>query len=1849
MGDVNGSTDHTTTLTINGSNLHGTIYGGGQGDVEVENDNTHSNVTATSNGNVLINYNTANANLTGLYGGANINGKVVGNINVNVIANVGTDATHTLDIFGGGLGAATSTDGNVTVTIDKPSGENTTAPTICGDIYGGSSLGEVGASGKTAKVDFKDGTLNGTIYGGGMGQTTPSSIAAAVTGATDGDITVSLTGGTVGASGTRADVFGGGYGNSTSTSGGIGIILNGTTIYGDLYGGSALGSVNDAVADLTKVDVLSGTIHGNIYGGGLGEAGAANVAKGQVNGTVIVNIGSGTVDESTGFVSSTSGDATIDGDVYGCNNTNGSPKGDVTVNIYQTAHTATDVVGSTGYAIANVFGGGRQADYSPTATTSRATVHVHGCDNTIEDVFGGGDAAAAYGVATIVDGGRFYRVFGGGNGEVTEANIGAGGTNLQVHGGKINTLYGGSNTQGTITGNMGISIDGERCASNMYIAEFFCGNNLANIGDEDNHVNINATIGCGTKFGDVYGGCNQADIYGNVTLTIVGGEMNNVYGGSKGDLASLNEELNETGHTDKAANINGDVELNIYGGNIANNAYGGSNINGEITGKITVNMDWSQASSSCNSASDLHISNVYGASNLATYTPSTPGAYPEVNIKHGTVSGSVFGGGKGATATVTSNPKVTIGDANTDHNVTVSENVYGGGDLAQVIGGTSVYVLTRGTVTQDVYGGGNQATVTGSVSVTINGGTVSQDVYGGGALAETNTTAVSGVYPATTVALQSGSVRNLYGGGLGQKTGVNEATSDVAADVHGNVTVTVTGGTAANVFGANNVNGAPQGTVTVNINNTATEGVGDVYGGGNMAEYAGSPTVTMVGGKAANIYGGGLSANVGGSVIVNIQGGTVTSDVYGGGALAHTNTANWNTTDRTWASDALNTNGTTKKNTTVSLTGGTIKGNVYGGGLGNETTAAYVYGDVTVTLNGASSEGSIFGCNNLKGSPKGHVKVHVLKTGSERDGTTPIANRTAPYDLAAVYGGGNQADYRPVNNSDYAEVLIEGCEETSIQNVYGGGNAAAVPATEVTVMGAYIINSLYGGGNGAGTGNTGADVGYYDHSKTNTYGTGKAVTKLLGGYINNVYGGSNTKGDIRGGTDLKTKKDGVDYLTPSGDCCTKLVVDNLYGAGSMADVDGDVDITLDCMPDDYVAEVYGGAENANINGSVTLTVTSGKFGRVFGGNNAGGNIKGSITVNVNEGGCKPLEIGEVFGGGNAAPYSIYGCTKTKNADNTYTWTANTSGTSNLPAGKTYGVEVNVYACTSIGKVFGGGYGESAKVIGDTHVWVNMMKGYVNDVEQSTIGRIGQIYGGGSAAEVIGNTTVDIGTITVSEDAGAIITNGNYINPDATEYKSDATKHYIPIEGGVYGGGMNAAVDGNTTVNIGTAAQSLGVNIAGNIYGGGKEGDVTGNTQVNVCAVKSTTDETYEATIPSTAGVTITGNVYGGGKGIADSFTCEKAMVGTDGAGATDANYAYGRTNVIIGNGKVDGNVYGGGEVGRVEMNTSVTIGLGDGVTSGTSTSAPEITHSVFGGGKGLETHGYSALVRGNPSVIVQGNAKVRENVYGGGQIASVARYNVAKTDDEGAPYGVKKDEPYALKTNTSGFCSVTIRGNAEIGPETIGTETKTLVGHVFGAGKGILPGGDYAFVQGTTKRMVAVRDGEGHITGNTWDYFTAGEADYITFVKTLALASQTNVTIDGNAKVKGSVFGGSESGFVQFDTNVNVLGGTIGTAGKGGADFGNVYGGGKGDVEYTGANHNYITAGIVKGNTKVVISQVVVARMALWVSSSTMPQQVCLPLGRPILLVRKCIILLVVRLRFILLAVPLERTVMRMV
>ena len=298
--------------------------------------------------------------------------------------------------------------------------------------------------------------------------------------------------------------------------------------------------------------------------------------------------------------------------------------------------------------------------------------------------------------------------------------------------------------------------------------------------------------------------------------------------------------------------------------------------------------------------------------------------------------------------------------------------------------------------------------------------------------------------------------------------------------------------------------------------------------------------------------------------------------VYGGGALGKTNTEVGN--DGVYPT------------ATVNLLGGIIDGDAYGGGLGDASTAADA-GNTVVNLNGLHAGtdvdettlssltgegkpleangsgyrvksttkgivvGRIFGSNNLNGTPKGNVLVHVHST--QNGEATQIANTETltnakvreRYDVDAVYGGGNLAAYNPVksanNNSDevkaqaFAEVIIDGCNLTSIKQVYGGGNAASVPATHVVVNGTYEIEEVFGGGNGLdkisknGTliTNPGANVGfkdYWDYAKeedledyntkdkrlTNTtflenyvYGSGKASVDIYGGLVHRVFGG----------------------------------------------------------------------------------------------------------------------------------------------------------------------------------------------------------------------------------------------------------------------------------------------------------------------------------------------------------------------------------------------------------------------------------------------------------------------------------------------------------------------------------------------------------------------------------------------------------------------------------------------------------------------------------------------------------------------------------------------------------------------
>ena len=200
-----------------------------------------------------------------------------------------------------------------------------------------------------------------------------------------------------------------------------------------------------------------------------------------------------------------------------------------------------------------------------------------------------------------------------------------------------------------------------------------------------------------------------------------------------------------------------------------------------------------------------------------------------------------------------------------------------------------------------------------------------------------------------------------------------------------------------------------------------------------------------------------------GDVTLSIAGTThIMGDVYGGGALANSNT------------NLYRSQASTSATTTVNLKGGTIEGNVYGGGLGQKigffgatTDVEALVGNTLVKLNENTATdncvvlGNIFGCNNLNGTPKGTALVHVYKTVG--NGSTHV--RTAfgkldsplpddhSYELKAVYGGGNLSAYQLMSDEGYAEVIIDGCSLSSIEYVYGGGNKAEVTGNTNAIIG----------------------------------------------------------------------------------------------------------------------------------------------------------------------------------------------------------------------------------------------------------------------------------------------------------------------------------------------------------------------------------------------------------------------------------------------------------------------------------------------------------------------------------------------------------------------------------------------------------------------------------------------------------------------------------------------------------------------------------------------------------------------------------------------------------------------------
>ena len=611
-----------------------------------------------------------------------------------------------------------------------------------------------------------------------------------------------------------------------------------------------------------------------------------------------------------------------------------------------------------------------------------------------------------------------------------------------------------------------------------------------------------------------------------------------------------------------------------------------------------------------------------------------------------------------------------------------------------------------------------------------------------------------------------------------------------------------------------------------------------------------------------------------------------------------------------------------------------------------------------------------------------------------------------------------------------------------------------------------------------------------------------------------------------------------------------------FGGGNESPVFGNSTVTVDGDDDILVSNIYGGGNVAATKGSSNVVVKKGTVGvmnehnvpyvgsgNVFGGGKGlfEDENAGHVGVNSNvliEGGHV---LRCVYGG---SEYGNVGETETENGliipvENTGISTVTINGGS-------VGIERSVDSIIRVqyGNVFGGGKGNLDYSF---NMRTNVNKAYVN-INGGTI--YGSVFGGGEEGHVLGDVLLNV-------------TNGRI-----------GTYGYTDYDGSVFGGGLGSntialtagSVGGNIEVNV------TGGKLLGSVYGGGRcgsvgfyfapvndeehygvmqEGEDHGYITVNVSGGEIGHGEAG-SDIPDYIG----GYVYGGCKGIVEAPSPTSI--------AEKMAYAKETTVNISGTPFIRGSVFGGSEDGHVLNNTHVNILAGQvgGTERDNLTADGNSLHgNVYGGGRGWDQYydeeegklrycPTSGHVYGNTNVTVAGG-KICRNVYGGGNMSSVGRYEILLDgqgnpilDENGNTQYVLDDNGDPIPVAGTGLAQINMTGGI-IGNQN---DEGRMHGNVFGSSRG-MAGAEF---------------------------------------KELGCAHNTNVKIGGETVIKGSVFGGGEDGHVNQNTKVTVNGGTIGVT-EGDPFKGNIYGGGRGiDLDPNGETSP--TAGLVKGHTRVYVN-----------------------------------------------------------
>ena len=875
-------------------------------------------------------------------------------------------------------------------------------------------------------------------------------------------------------------------------------------------------------------------------------------------------------------------------------NSDGTPNEDNTAGLYIGARSSTYMNSLTGAKIEggliNTVVGGY--GYNGSSTTNSTFIGMSG--GSVRSIYGGAGHSTTKGnrIICVTGGTVSYSILGGSD------SYDSGDTDDGVVQGDTLVYVGGDVTIGGGTG----TLYGVESGS-----VFGAGGGDSTSTQKGTVYNSHVIINGGTINTGVYGGGNHGstgtvyDSTSTAKIEVLSGNVANIYGGSKSAGFSQSDYITTSM-----------IDIDITGGTIGN-IYGGSNNEGDIYGKMDINItggtitgnvygggrggvETNPASNGTTTKSDILVTignntdgptirgNVYGGSAFGSVNDTNSGNVT-VTVNKGIINGAVFGGGEGDTThTPTVNGNITVNINGGD-----ITSVFGGNDQAGTYSKTDHIYLNGGTV-GSVFGGGNRSSVT-TTNVHLQGSTVT-NIYGGSNALGDVTTA--------NVIVSSGSVGNVYGG---NNIGGTCATTNVTVQGSASVLHAIYGG------------GNEVSTTTTNVSLiSATGTIPNVFGGGNQASVT-TANITENGATVTNIYGGSNSSGTVTNSIITHTSGTTTNVFGGNNAGGNTLTSTINYTSGTTTTLYGGGNSASGSVSNINISGGTIT-ELFGGGNNEGLSTS----NITMTSGTATT---IYG-------------------GSNNAGTVTTANITIDNNTNAtsnLYGGGNRA---PVGTTNV--VINNG----SFGNVHGGGNLAQVTNdTNVDINGGSLSGNLYGGGNYGVV--KGSSYVYITDTTIlgSAYAGGNGETAILEG---------NTNITIDGNTIIGTNAS----VAPASGC--------VFGGGNRAETgistNNNSTSNVNIVGGTFYGNVYGGANTSVIYGSTVVNIGASAYtdqtlqkhniyvkGHVFGGGEA--NASGSeiydwsfisVTegthINVDANGFSDVTIGgSFFGGGNASSAS----------------------------------------------------------------------------------------------------------------------------------------------------------------------------------------------------------------------------------------------------------------------------------------------------------------------------------------------------------------------------------------------------------------------------------------------------------------------------------------------------------------------------------------------------------------------------------------------------------------------------------